>query len=52
MSLFRNLCLPTAHTTLTMAREGTPQNFALRKGAQNNAWSQTIRSYMQTLYLY
>jgi hypothetical protein len=24
--------LPTAHPTLTVAREGTPQNSALRKG--------------------
>jgi hypothetical protein len=28
--------LSTAHPTLTMAREGTPQHFVLRKGIQNN----------------
>jgi hypothetical protein len=31
-SVFRNLFLPTAHPTLTMDRESTPQNFALQKG--------------------
>jgi hypothetical protein len=30
--VFRNLFLPMAHATLTLAREGTPQNFTLRKG--------------------
>jgi hypothetical protein len=30
--------LTTAHPTLTMARDGTPQNFALWKGVQNNMW--------------
>jgi hypothetical protein len=28
----RQCSLPMAHPTLTMAREGTPQNFALWKG--------------------
>jgi len=32
MSVFRNFLLPTAHPTLTVTREGTPQNFALRLG--------------------
>jgi len=32
--------LPTAQQTLTTAREGTPQNFALRKGNKNNTWPQ------------
>jgi hypothetical protein len=35
-AVFRNLFLPTTHPMLTMAREGTPQNFALRKGHKNN----------------
>jgi hypothetical protein len=29
--MFRNLLLPTAHPTLTMAPEGTPQNVYLMK---------------------
>jgi hypothetical protein len=33
-----NLCcenfLPTGHPTLTMAHEGTPRNFTLRKGGK------------------
>jgi hypothetical protein len=29
--VFHNLLLPTAHPTITMPHEGTPQNFALRK---------------------
>jgi hypothetical protein len=32
IAAFHNLFLPTAHPTLTMAHEGTPQNLALRKG--------------------
>jgi hypothetical protein len=31
-AVYCNLFLPTAHPTLTMAHEGTTQNFALRKG--------------------
>jgi hypothetical protein len=42
--VFHNLFLRTAHPTfLTMAREGTPQNFALRKGAQNNTGHKKMR---------
>jgi hypothetical protein len=33
-AVFRNLPLPTAHPTLTMAHEGTPQNFTLLKGGK------------------
>jgi hypothetical protein len=29
LPVFRSLVLTTAHPTLTMTREGTPQNFAL-----------------------
>jgi hypothetical protein len=32
--LFCNFFLPTAHTSITMAREGTQQNVALRKGGK------------------
>jgi hypothetical protein len=42
--VFRNLFLPMAHATLTLAREGTPQNVTLRKGVQNNTWSQKMRN--------
>jgi hypothetical protein len=32
MAVIRNLLLTTAHPTLKMAHEDTPQNFALWKG--------------------
>jgi hypothetical protein len=35
--------LPTAHPTLTMAREGTPQNFALRKGGTKQCMATKMR---------
>jgi hypothetical protein len=38
ITVFRNRLLPTARTTLTMAREGTPQNFALRKVGKKIAY--------------
>jgi hypothetical protein len=44
--VFLNIFLPTAHPTLTVAREGTPQNFALRKRVQNNTWPQKMRVYV------
>jgi hypothetical protein len=41
--VLRNLFLPTAHQTLKMAHEGTPQNFAWREGVQNNTWAPEMR---------
>jgi hypothetical protein len=36
------LFLPTARPTVTMARQGTLQNFALLKVVQNNTWAQKM----------
>jgi hypothetical protein len=37
-AVFCNLLLSMTCPTLTMAHEGTAQNSALQKGAQNNTW--------------
>jgi hypothetical protein len=40
--LFCNFLLPTAHTSITMAREGTQQNVVLRKGGKKITWPQKM----------
>jgi hypothetical protein len=45
-AVFCNVFLLTAHPTLTMACEGTPQNFALRKMDTKEYMATKMKIYM------